>query len=343
MEPTTTAEATLPNEQGQPQEPAVAAPVTTDDTDIFAWANNLFLYKDKLNIELFLLNKSNVLYHTRYAENLNRQLHALFIDLILEFIITGAGQGLVVRGFEEAENEENVLQYTRVENVDKLVEVMSWLGTQEKDMEAFSEEDHDLKRMRGIIARCTHPDMPRPFYVIKALSTSNVLKGSGAWMMSGTKFEALDDGAALRIPADNQLLIVDDELYVFNQSKLERLFGYNAKKNAIAEKKAKQIEAHFSLSFAEEKTLQGMVKESKPLINKLQKIDPSAIKQDALLDHAEEMGVELMVDENGAIIIMDQKDLAKFVNLLNDDYVESNLTGNRYEIKSKKLLVPTEE
>ncbi|HSE60814.1 MAG TPA: Kiwa anti-phage protein KwaB-like domain-containing protein [Candidatus Saccharimonadales bacterium] len=339
MEPT--AEATLPNEQ--PQETAAVTPVATDDTDIFAWANNLFLYKDKLSIELFLLNKSNILYSTRYAENLNRQLHALFIDLILEYIITGAGQGLVVRGFEEAENEENVLQYTKVENVDKLVEAMSWLGTQEKDMESFSEEDHDLKRMRGIIARCTHPDMPRPFYVIKALSTSNVLKGSGAWMMNGTKFEALDDGAALRIPADNQLLIVDDELYVFNQSKLERLFGYNAKKNAIAEKKAKQIEAHFSLSFAEEKTLQGMVKESKPLINKLQKIDPSAIKQDALLDHAEEMGVELMVDENGAIIIMDQKDLSKFVNLLNDDYVESALTGNRYEIKSKKLLVPSEE
>lgn len=45
-----------------------------------------------------------------------------------------------------------------------------------------------------------------------------------------------------------------------------------------------------------------------------------------------------MTDDDGAIIIMDSKDLNKFVNLLNDDYVESALTGNRYEIKSKKLL-----
>jgi hypothetical protein len=50
-----------------------------------------------------------------------------------------------------------------------------------------------------------------------------------------------------------------------------------------------------------------------------------------------------MEDENGAIIIMDNKDLVKFINLLNDDYMESGMTGLRYEIKGKKLLKVTEE
>jgi hypothetical protein len=86
-----------------------------------------------------------------------------------------------------------------------------------------------------------------------------------------------------------------------------------------------------------------MVKESKSVITKLQKLDPSQIKQEDLLNHADEMGIELMQDEDGAIIIMNAADLNKFVNLLNDDYVESDLTGLRYEIKSKKLLKPTEE
>ena len=45
-----------------------------------------------------------------------------------------------------------------------------------------------------------------------------------------------------------------------------------------------------------------------------------------------------MQDESGAIIIMDDKDLATFVNLLNDDYIESALTGQRYEIVRKKPL-----
>ncbi len=321
--------------------PAELAPATDapqeQETDIFAWANNLFLYKDKLAIEIFLMAKTNVLYRTRYAEALGKQTHPLLIDSMLEYIITGAGAGLVVRSFEEAESEENVLQKTKVANVDKLVEAMSWLGKQESDMEQFSEEDHDLKRIKGIIVRVTHPDI-KPFYVIKALSAANILKGVGAWLISGNKFDALDGGAALRIPADSQLLIVDNELYVFNQSKLERLFGYNAKKNAIADKKVRQIEANFKLSFADDLTLQAMVKESKPLINKLQKIDPGGVNQQQLLDHADEMGLELMTDDDGAIIIMDNKDLSMFVNLLNDDYVESALTGNRYEIKSKRLL-----
>jgi hypothetical protein len=337
MEPEpTTATPTEPTQV--PQTPTEAP----QETDIFAWANNLFLYKDKLDIEIFLLSKTNILYRTKYADALGRQTHPLLIDSMLEYIITGAGAGLVVRTFEEAENEENVLQKTKVANVDKLVEAMSWLGKQESDMEQFSEEDHDLKRIKGIIVRVTHPDI-KPFYVIKALSSSNVLKGVGAWMFSGNKFDALDGGAALRIPNDSQLLIVDDELYVFNQSKLERLFGYNAKKNAIADKKVREIEANFKLSFADDLTLQMMIKESKPLINKLQKIDTGAITQQQLIDHSDEMELELMLDDEGAIIIMDNKDLAKFVNLLNDDYVESNLTGNRYEIKSKRLLKHDEE
>ena len=47
-----------------------------------------------------------------------------------------------------------------------------------------------------------------------------------------------------------------------------------------------------------------------------------------------------MTDGNGAIIIMDEKDLTKFVNLLNDDYMESPMTGLRYEIIKKRELKP---
>lgn len=319
-------------------------PVEQSEIDIFAWANNLFLYKDTLKFEIFLLSKTNVLYRTTYAQTLGRQTHPLLIDGILEYIVTGAGAGLVVRGFEEAEHEENVLQRTKVSNVEKLVEAMRWLGEQEREMEAFSEEDHDLKRIRGLIVRVTSPDPElQPFYIIKSISSANILKGVGAWLISGNKFDGLENAAALRIPNDSQLMIVGDDLYVFNQSKLERLFGYNAKKNAIADKKAKQIEANFQLSFADEQTLQGMIKESKTLINKLQKLDPDAVKQEDLLNHAEEMGIEMMVDDTGAIIIMNNADLAKFVNLLNDDYLESNLTGQRYEVKSKKVLKAEEE
>lgn len=85
------------------------------------------------------------------------------------------------------------------------------------------------------------------------------------------------------------------------------------------------------------------MKEKPAIVRKLQHVEPSLVKQQDLMDHAEEVGVEMMEDDGGAIIIMDSKDLTKFVNLLNDDYIESPMTGQRYEIIRKRPLKQSEE
>ena len=99
-----------------------------------------------------------------------------------------------------------------------------------------------------------------------------------------------------------------------------------------------EIEKEYKLSFPEGMDLNALVKERKKTINKLQKLEIGAVKQEDVLDYADEMQLELMSDDNGAIIIMDGNDLDMFVNLINEDYIESKITGKRYEIKSKKLL-----
>ena len=162
-------------------------------------------------------------------------------------------------------------------------------------------------------------------------------------MASGDKFTPFE-APAFRIPADNQMLVIDQDIFVFNQAKLERLFGYNAKKNSIAAQKVKEIESHFKLSFADDMDMQTLVKGNKPTINKLQKMEiDENLKQEDLIDHAEEMGVSLLVDDDGAIIIENTKDLTTFVNLINDDYYESQLTGIKYEIRGKKPLRPPKD
>ncbi|HUS26764.1 MAG TPA: Kiwa anti-phage protein KwaB-like domain-containing protein [Nevskiaceae bacterium] len=323
-----------------------AAQKSADDnyqeTDIFAWANNLFEYKEDLVVDLFLINKNNVLYRSKLDAQLQKQMQPLFVDEVLDAVLEGASTGMVVRGFEDGEAETNVLQRLRWKRVEKLVEVMHWIRTQEHEIELFVDEEHDLKRIKGAMARFSHPKMPIPFYMVKALSASQILKGQGAWIAQGKVFKPFENAAGFKIPGDNQLMILDQDLYVFNQAKLDRLFGYNAKKNSIAEKKAREIEARFSLSFAEGLDLQSAIKDSKATINKLQKIELGDLKQEQLIDHAEELGINLMTDESGAIIIMNQKDLNTFVSLLNDDYVESNLTGIRYEIQRKRPLRPAE-
>lgn len=309
-----------------------------EQTDIFQWANNIVEYKGDLKVDLFFFNRNGIVYRTNRSAELNKQMEPLFLDEILEYVLSGAESGLTVRAFEDAEAEENVLQRTKLRNVEKAGEVLRWVKTQESEMEIFHDEAHDIKRMRGAIARISHEKLDKPCYVIKQLPTAQMMSGRIGWMLRGGKFVPFDAEAAIRIPEDNQLLVIEGDMYVFSQPKLKSLFGYDAKEAYVAEQKVKEIEASFRLNFAEGLTLNGLLKGRKSTVKKLQKIEPSLMTQEQLMSHADDLGVELMQDDSGAIIIMDEKDLVKFVNLLNEDYIESPVTGLKYEIKSKKPL-----
>lgn len=322
---------------------APSAKDTYKETDVFAWANNLLQYKEELKIELFLVNKNYIPYRTNLDKDLRGQLEPLFVDELLEYLFDGAEKGMTVRGFEDAESEEGVLQRTQVFKVPNAYATLSWLNTQEHEIEVFNDADHDFKRIKGIVARLSHPDMKHKVYVAKVLPRSNVMQGKAGWMLRSGKFVPFDADASLRIPSDNQLLIIDQDIYVFSQSRLKQLFAYDAKEASIAEKKLAEINEHFKLSFPEGQTLQTLIEGKKGAIKKLQKLDPTLIKQEQLLEHAEELGIEMMQDDAGAIIIMDDKELGKFVNLLNDDYMESSLTGERYEIIRKRPLKVDED
>src|SRR5215475_9154444 len=139
------------------------------ETDVFAWANNLVQYKDELKVEVFFISKNYVLYKTALAEGLKKQLEPIFIDEMLEYILEGVDKGLIVRGFEAAEAEENVLQRTQVHKADKLRETLGWLKTQEREIVLFKEREHDINHMKGVLARVSHAEMPKPFYVAKVL------------------------------------------------------------------------------------------------------------------------------------------------------------------------------
>jgi Domain of unknown function (DUF4868) len=325
--------------------PAMVVPTAEEyeETDVFAWANNLVQYVDDLKIELFLFSKNYIPYKVNTAGKVAKQLRPLFIDEVLEYILGGIEKGLVVRGFEEAMSEENVLQRTQVKNVDKLTDVLNFVKTQSHEIEVFVEEEHDLKRMKGVMARCSHPDMKRSFYIFKTLPGTQIMKGHTAWLLQDGKFQPFDKQTALKIPGENQLLVVHQDLFVFNEAKLKSLFGYDAKAASIAAKKVKEIEENFKLSYLDGINMQALIKGKSAAIKKLQKIEPTLVKQDDLMKHAEEMDIDLMTDDTGAIIIMDDKDMTKFVNLLNDDYMESPMTGERYEIIKKKPLKPADE
>ena len=63
---------------------------------------------------------------------------------------------------------------------------------------------------------------------------------------------------------------------------------------------------------------------------------------ETVLEQAAAMDIELMQDESGAIILMDENDARTFITLINDDYMTSPMTGIKYEVRTKKRLDPEE-
>ncbi len=312
---------------------------SNEPTDIFLWANNIDGVKKELDVEFFLFNKHYTPYTTSFNSELNSQIKPLFLYDLINFVTMGAGTGLSVRDFELSEDEDNVLLRTDLEKVGRAETLLHLIEHQRNDIVEFSEQEHEFKRIKGILARFTHKNSPdKPFYAIKQISQGQVLKGSTAWEFRDGKFGAFQADVGLKVPSDNQVLIIDKDIFVFNQGKFERIFNYDYKKQALADKKVEEIEKHFRLSFPDGMDLQSLVRERKKTVNKLQKIEVGDISQEQVIEYADNMQLDIMTDDAGAIIIMDGNDLDTFVNLINEDYITSEITGRRYEVKSKKLL-----
>lgn len=312
---------------------------TNQPTDIFLWANNIDGIKKELDVEFFLFNKFYTPYSTSFSSELNSQIKPLFLYDLINFVNMGAGTGLAVRDFELSDGEENVLLRTDLEKVGRAETLLNLIEHQRNDIVEFSEQEHEFKRIKGILARFTHKgSSAKPFYSIKLIPQGQVLKGSTAWEFRDGKFGAFQAEVGLKVPTDNQVLVIDKDIFVFDQSKFERIFNYDYKKQALADQKVAEIEKQFRLSFPDGLDLQSMVRERKKTVNKLQKIEVGAITQEQVVEYADQMQLEIMSDNTGAIIIMDGNDLDTFVNLINEDYITSEITGRRYEVKSKKLL-----
>ena len=312
---------------------------TGEATDIFLWANTVDGLKKELDVELFLFNKNFTPYSTNFASELNAQIKPMFLYDILGFVTMGAGTGLSVRDFELSDGEENTLLRTDLEKVGRAETLLHLIEHERHDIMEFSEEEHEFKRIKGIAAKFTHKDdTTKSFYIIKMIQQSNVLKGATSWEFRDGKFGAFAAEVGFKLPSDNQVLIIDKDIFVFNQGKFERLFNYDYKKQAIADARVTEIENQYKLSFPEGVTMQDMVRERKKIVTKLQKLEIGGVSQEQAIEYADEMQLDLMTDDGGAIIIMDGHDLDTFVNLINEDYITSQITGKRYEIKSKKLL-----
>lgn len=310
--------------------------------DVFLWANEIDEVKNNVSAELFLFNKNYTPFKIKYSDKLTNSVKAMFMQSATKFIIEEAAKGLECREYEKADGEEKVIYRTKLEKVGRAETLIHLIENEYKDIATFTDNEYEFKKIKGIIARFTYPggeDGTKTFYIAKAISASGALKGASSWEINGESFEPFSAEVALKMPDDNQVAIIDGNVVIFNQSKFENLFQYDYKSQVIAEAKAKELTEKYKLSFSEGLTLDSLLQDKKPILKKLQAMNiAEEMPQDKLIDYADDMQLDLMTDDDGSIIIMDDKDLSTFVNLLNEDYYVSPVNGRRYEIKSKKLL-----
>jgi len=305
--------------------------------DVFAWANGALEMKNNISVELFLFNKNYTPYKVRYSDSLSSAVKSMFMLQAVDWVVREAGRGLECREYELSDGEDRVIYRVDLAKVGRAETLIHLIEKEYKDIEYFNEEEHEFKKVKGLIAKCIYED--KVFYIAKGLQAGSALNGKYSWGLSGEKgFEPLLEDIAIRMPEDNQVVIVDGNIVIFNQGKFEKLFAYDYKAQVISEEKSREIMEAYGVVMPEGLSLNALLEDKKPLLKKLQGVEIGEMKQEQVVNYADEMKLDLMTDEKGKIIIMDERDLGMFVNLLAEDYFVSPVNGKRYEIKSKKLL-----
>ena len=314
-----------------------------EEFDVFQWANEVDEIKNNVSVELFLFNKNYTPYKVRYSESLTTSVKNLFMKAAAEYIIEGADKGLEVREYEQSDGEDKIIYRTKLEKVGRAETLIHLIENEYKDIDNFSDNEYEFKKIKGIIAKFSYPDADeggtKVFYIAKGISASSAIKGEFSWELNGESFAPFSAEVAIKMPSDNQVAIVGKDVVIFNQAKFVALFQYDYKQQVLTEEKAKELEEKYKLSFSEGLTLDVLLADKKAILKKVQAMDiAEEMSQEQVVDYADEMQLDLMTDDDGSIIIMDEKDLTTFVNLVNEDYYVSPVNGRRYEIKSKKLL-----
>lgn len=317
--------------------------------DVFLWANEVEEIKNNVSVELFLFNKNYTPFKVRYSDELTNAVKKMFMLEAVEFVVKEAEKGLECREYEKADGEKNVIYRTELEKVVRAKTLIELIEKEYKDIAYFTDDEYEFKKVKGIIAKFTYPGGEagtKTFYIAKAIAGSSALKGKVkggkevlSWELNGESFAPFSAEVAIKMPADNQVAIVDGTVVVFNQGKFENLFQYDYKMQVLAEEKARALQEKYKLSLAEGLTLDALLADKKAILKKVQGFDlENEMSQEQLLDYAGEMQLDLMADDDGSIIVMDSKDLATFVNLVSEDYYVSPVNGRRYLVKSKKLM-----
>lgn len=320
-----------------------------EPADVFLWANRADAFKHALNMELFVFNKNLTPYSLQFGQVLEHKMLALFVYDIINSVQMGAGTGMQVRNYVEAAADDlAVLEISSEKQESRRASTVLWLIENERqDIVEFNEAEHDYKRLKGMVLRCTpkvgdEEGELKPFYVFKQFQATQAVKGGRDFVLQKDKLQEFSQDLAFKIDPSSQVLAVDNSLFIFSQSKYEALFDTKPHTIARANENGRQIDQLFKLSMPlVVPEIAIMAQTDKTATKKLAEVNPHLMSQEEVINAADEFAIELMTDDSGAIILMDVNDVKVFLDILLDNFVHGS-TGIPYVAKTKKELEPAD-
>ena len=311
---------------------------TAPVVDVFAWANNLVSDREEYDIQLFLISKNSVLYSLNSDQYLKDRLRVLFLDGVLDDVFSAAETGHNVLPYEETLKGDGNIAWLAANKAHRVKDALIWVEEHAADIERFDHDEHDIRRMKGIVAKFTKPGA-KTFYSFKQFggkqAVINAAGNSDFAIRKDKVMSFIDYNAAFKIDDSSQVVAVENDVFVFNQSKFEQLFDTKPHMVAVANRNGSIIDQRFGLSMpllVQEIAI--LAQGNNSALKKLSEIDPEAMDQEQVLDAIEEYGIPLMLDDAGKIILMDSKDVVRFLDVLSDNYLHG-INGN-YLAKNKK-------
>jgi hypothetical protein len=307
---------------------------STPTNDVFAWANNLMADREEYAIQLFFINKNYVVYSLNTDKSLEDRVRRLFLDGVMEDTFDTAERANEVRRYEETLKGDGNIAWLPLDKVSRAKDVLTWIEDHAVDIERFNSDEYDIKRQKGILAKFTKPGA-KTFYSFKVFAGNQAVQAKRDFVMRGDKATSMLDDVAFKIDDSSQVIIMENDVFVFSQGKFETLFDTKPHMTAVANRNGAVIDERFNLSMplvVHEVAI--LAQSNKAAMKKLAEVDPYAMDQEQVLEAIDEYGIPLMLDDLGKIILMDSTDVVRLLDVLSDNYLHG-INGN-YLAKSKK-------
>ena len=315
--------------------------------DIFEYIRRLggdTIKSSALDVQMLVLNSSLEVFKANTSRDMKDDLLSNFLTPIANLITRGPDRGLAVVDYDPVNAPEHEVIWRLPSNdVPAFESVYDQLSRPVDEIPSYVDENGDMEGVTaiGLRIQSEHGEI----LVFQRIIPNYILKNSRKYgvIFNGANFSKLESPAAFQISRDNHVFYFADNLYVLNQNHFEYIFDYQEKKAAVASDKLTDVEKTYAnnLIIKEGKTLMELIAGDKRAINKLQVLDYSIDLNEAVLTKIKlEWDVDIKIDAStGKMIIEEKKDVKELINILNDDYLLSDLTKGKYAASSKRKVI----